>query len=232
MTVHQAARPRTISCYCDLPTVFEENSHDVNIQKVTEVRRQLRCVHFDGNWHDVLYDRSRFSATGDFSAGAKQWANNCSRCHNMRDPRDLRDDPWITTAFHMRIRASLTGEETRNILTFLQESNSVTKSPTGSSASLIAPETTTARSGADVYAETCIACHGANGKGVLPEVPSFAGAGGPLSKPDAILHKHVLEGFRTPRSPMAMPPKGGNAGLSDADVDSVLQFLRDSFGPR
>ncbi len=42
----------------------------------------------------------------------------------MRSPAELRDDQWVTTVFHMRVRAGLTGQETRDILTFLQSSNS------------------------------------------------------------------------------------------------------------
>ena len=171
-----------------------------------------------------------FPASGDFAAGAKQWADNCGRCHNVRDPRDLRDDQWITTAFHMRIRASLTGQETRNILSFLQGSNTVTTAAVLSRASTTDPDTTTARPGAEVYAETCVACHGADGNGVLPGVPRFGGAGGSLSKSDEILHKHISEGLQTPGLPMAMPPKGGNTGLTDADIYSVLRYLRDTFG--
>lgn len=60
---------------------------------------------------------------GDVSRGAQAWVDNCMRCHNSRDPRELRDDQWITTVFHMRVRAGLTGQEARDILTFLQESN-------------------------------------------------------------------------------------------------------------
>ncbi len=60
---------------------------------------------------------------GDFARGAMQWVENCGRCHNVRDPRELRDDQWKTTVYHMRIRAGLTGQQTRDILTFLQESN-------------------------------------------------------------------------------------------------------------
>lgn len=64
-----------------------------------------------------------FPEKGDFIKGAKAWADNCARCHNLRDPKDLRDDEWITATFHMRVRAGLTGQETRDILTFLQASN-------------------------------------------------------------------------------------------------------------
>ena len=60
---------------------------------------------------------------GDFVKGAKAWADNCTRCHNLRDAGELRDDQWITSMFHMRVRGGLTGQETRDILTFLQNSN-------------------------------------------------------------------------------------------------------------
>jgi len=55
--------------------------------------------------------------------GVKSWNENCARCHNVRDPKEMRDDQWMATAFHMRVRAGLTGQETRDILLFLQESN-------------------------------------------------------------------------------------------------------------
>ena len=60
---------------------------------------------------------------GDFVRGAKLWGQNCTRCHNVRDPRELRDDQWITITYHMRIRAGLTGQDTRDIIEFLQKSN-------------------------------------------------------------------------------------------------------------
>lgn len=55
--------------------------------------------------------------------GALQWANNCNRCHNMRDPKEFRDDLWEPIVAHMRIRAGLTGQQARDILYFLQSSN-------------------------------------------------------------------------------------------------------------
>ena len=58
-----------------------------------------------------------------FANGAKTWANTCARCHNMRDPKSLRDDQWRAAIAHMRVRAGLTGEEAENVLVFLQQSN-------------------------------------------------------------------------------------------------------------
>lgn len=58
-----------------------------------------------------------------FARGAKAWSDNCARCHNMRDPKELRDDQWRAAVAHMRVRAGLTGKEAKDILKFLQESN-------------------------------------------------------------------------------------------------------------
>lgn len=60
---------------------------------------------------------------GDFARGAKAWSDNCARCHNLRPPTEFRDDLWRPIVTHMRIRAGLTGQQARDILTFLQASN-------------------------------------------------------------------------------------------------------------
>ncbi len=63
------------------------------------------------------------SKEGDFSRGAQAWVDNCSRCHNPRDPKEFRDDLWRPIVYHMRVRGGLTGQQTRDILKFLQGSN-------------------------------------------------------------------------------------------------------------
>ena len=166
---------------------------------------------------------------GDFSSGSRVWAENCNRCHNVRDPRDLRDDQWITTMFHMRIRAGLTGRETRDILTFLQASNTVITADKKLSAVTTEQATENLRSGEEIYAQTCVACHGADGKGALPGVPNFSRTDGPLGKSNEILQQNILLGYQSDGSPMAMPPKGGNPALTEADIASVLRYLREAF---
>ena len=56
-------------------------------------------------------------------SGAQLWADNCSRCHNIRPPQSFSDTQWQTITHHMRLRANLTGEETRKITEFLQASH-------------------------------------------------------------------------------------------------------------
>ena len=61
--------------------------------------------------------------TADVSRGGKAWAENCVRCHNARVPSEFSDEQWKPIVYHMRIRAGLTGQETRDILKFLQSTN-------------------------------------------------------------------------------------------------------------
>jgi len=63
------------------------------------------------------------ATTGDYTRGVQRWAENCARCHNMRDTKEFRDDQWKVIVTHMRVRAGLTGQDARDILEFLQKSN-------------------------------------------------------------------------------------------------------------
>jgi mono/diheme cytochrome c family protein len=92
------------------------------------------------------------------------------------------------------------------------------------------PEAADAAAGKAVYTQTCIACHGANGKGTIPGVTDFTGKESPLSKSEAALVKNISEGFQSPGSFMAMPAMGGNPALTEADVRAVLAYLRAEFG--
>ena len=167
--------------------------------------------------------------TGDPIVGAQTWANNCVRCHNLRAAESLRDDQWITTMFHMRIRGQLTGKEARDVLAFLQSSNStisdVPASPKKSSATAEVKQ----QSGKALYNQTCLACHGSNGKGVITGMPDFTSASGPLTKSDSELIHSILNGRRSKGAPIAMPPKGGNPSLTASQIKSVLKYIKDTF---
>jgi hypothetical protein len=53
-------------------------------------------------------------------SGAELWASNCNRCHNAPPPDRFSSTQWAVITHHMRLRADLTGEETRKITQFLQ----------------------------------------------------------------------------------------------------------------
>lgn len=167
-------------------------------------------------------------ANNDAVKGAQKWADNCARCHNMRDPKELSDEYWETTVNHMRIRAGLTGQDARDILAFLQASNTSPEKEISKPVSI--NQISSKLSGEEVYKSSCIACHGSDGKGALPGTPDFTNAKGPLNKNDEELLSNMINGFQSPGSPMAMPPRGGNASLTDADVKAVLGYIRATFG--
>lgn len=55
--------------------------------------------------------------------GAKAWSENCGRCHNIRDPRELKDYEWDVSVMHMRKIGNLPGEVARDIKAYLKASN-------------------------------------------------------------------------------------------------------------
>ncbi len=84
--------------------------------------------------------------------------------------------------------------------------------------------------GKALYSQTCIACHGANGKGTIPGVRDFTVSDGPLSKSDEELVTSITDGVATPGAALTMPAKGGNPALTPADILSLIAYLRAEFG--
>ena len=55
--------------------------------------------------------------------GTQLWSDNCARCHNLRGPETFSSTQWELVAHHMRLRANLTGSETRKITEFLKSAS-------------------------------------------------------------------------------------------------------------
>jgi cytochrome c5 len=85
--------------------------------------------------------------------------------------------------------------------------------------------------GRTVYQHSCLACHGADGAGMMPGVPDFSEPRGVLTKPDTELLRNMITGIQSPGSPMAMPPKGGNPALTEKELKEALNYIRRTFGP-
>ena len=81
--------------------------------------------------------------------------------------------------------------------------------------------------GETVYNQTCVVCHGADGKGAIPGTPDL---GTRLSQPDDVLFEHVEDGFQSPGSPLAMPARGGNPALGDQELIDAICYMRSKFG--
>ena len=60
---------------------------------------------------------------GSVAKGARQYGAVCGSCHNARSPLERTDRQWVTIMNHMRVRANLTGDQVRDVLAFLQATN-------------------------------------------------------------------------------------------------------------
>lgn len=58
-----------------------------------------------------------------FARGAKAWADQCGRCHNIRAPEELNDADWHVSTTHMRVRGNIPGDVIRDIQAFLYATN-------------------------------------------------------------------------------------------------------------
>lgn len=72
--------------------------------------------------------------------------------------------------------------------------------------------------GEQVYTATCLACHGAGVLGA-PKSGDKAAWAPRIARGIDTLHTNALNGFNM------MPPKGGNAGLSDGDLKSAVDYM-------
>jgi cytochrome c5 len=75
-----------------------------------------------------------------------------------------------------------------------------------------------ARSGEQVYQSGCNACHGA---GVLsaPKLGDKGAWNARVAQGKGTLYQHALNGIR------AMPARGGNASLADAEVKAAVDYM-------
>ncbi|MHB1274244.1 MAG: c-type cytochrome [Rhodanobacter sp.] len=176
-----------------------------------------------------------------FGRGASEWRHSCGSCHNLRSPSELTNAEWEVAMGQMRVRANLTGAQERDILAFLKASTpkqAAAPAPVSQAKSQAPAESTEdstkqlLAAGSTIYHQTCIACHRADGKGDIPGISNLADPKGPLSQTDATLEDSIRNGINDAEMPIAMPPKGGNATLNDADIRNVLLYLRDTFGAK
>jgi len=80
------------------------------------------------------------------------------------------------------------------------------------------PAAATQSDGSKVYQTVCVACHGSGLVGA-PKLGDKAAWKPRLAQGLATLHEHAVKGIR------AMPPKGGNASLSDGDVRAAVDYM-------
>lgn len=86
--------------------------------------------------------------------------------------------------------------------------------------------------GATVFADTCSACHGEDGKGAegMNGVPDFTTSDAIWAKSDDELTQSVINGIAKPGAEVTMPPRAGDDELSDAQIKETVIYIRQTFG--
>jgi mono/diheme cytochrome c family protein len=87
--------------------------------------------------------------------------------------------------------------------------------------------------GAAAYKGFCMACHGADGRGQPPAIPSLAGNASVLSEDAGSIIRIVVEGGRGPLVPGVPPPlqmPGFADTLTDAQLARTLTYVRQNWG--
>lgn len=83
---------------------------------------------------------------------------------------------------------------------------------------MLATTTAFADVGNATYKKACFACHNTGAAG-SPKLGDKAAWADRIKKGMATLEEHAIKGFK------AMPPKGGRADLSDADVKAAVAYM-------
>ena len=162
--------------------------------------------------------------------GARVYGATCGRCHNARSPLERSDRDWVTIINHMRVRANMTGGQTRNVLAFLQATNSdpseVTAISTvqpGAAAEAVStspPSTDPAlidRGSVLIAEKACLGCHVVAGEGGRVG-PSLDGI---LGRRSAHFLRQKLNDPTVDNKTSMMP----NFGLTADQIEAVVAYL-------
>ncbi len=156
--------------------------------------------------------------SGDPVRGASLYSNNCGRCHNLRAPNELGDQQWSIVMAHMRALAGLPGDQARDIQAFLYRSNN----PVRPSLPDVGAGPRDISGAQLIESNACRGCHmiGGQGGSVAPVLDTVF---------DRRDEKWIREQIKNPRShnPLTVMPA---MGLSDAEVNAVLEELRSLHG--
>jgi mono/diheme cytochrome c family protein len=170
-------------------------------------------------------------------SGVEVWSANCGRCHSVQPPNRYMAKDWESIVTHMIITARLTDAEGEAVEAFLlsgakrtgNETQAASAEPReteslGSAASL----RTDSDSGALLYKQQCVACHGVKGKGDGPAAVAFNPRPADLNNPDfwaGRTDKQVLDVLLNGKGSM---PAFATV-LKPDEIQSLVTYLRDWF---
>lgn len=125
--------------------------------------------------------------------------------------------------------ADLTEDEIKRAVAYIANgsgANFAAPAVQGGAASGAAAAPAAAADGKAVFESTCAGCH-TSGAGGAPKLGDKADWAARVGQGKDTLYKHALEGFQG-KAAMAMPAKGGNAALAEADVKAAVDYMVDA----
>lgn len=84
-----------------------------------------------------------------------------------------------------------------------------------------------AKNGKEIFENNCRVCHGEYLHGDMPGVPDLFIQRAWSKKPDSEIHKFVKDGTEASGKSIVMPSKGGNPNLTDEEIESAVQHMRE-----
>lgn len=87
------------------------------------------------------------------------------------------------------------------------------------------------KEGEKLYMQNCAVCHGEDGEGAMAGVNDLNQNSVWVSQPDAALLEKLKQGINK-EGAVSMPPKGGNAELTDQELMEIIKFMHKQFGKK
>lgn len=84
-------------------------------------------------------------------------------------------------------------------------------------------------SGESLYLQNCMVCHADDGSGSMPGVLDLDKNRSWSTITVSELLARLKKGIQGSESGVSMPPKGGNANLTDNDLEKIILYMRESF---
>ena len=95
--------------------------------------------------------------------------------------------------------------------------------PAAAAPAPVAQAAVDAGKGAELFKKTCAMCH-QTGVAGAPKLGDKADWGPRIAQGKDTLYKHAIEGYTGPDGGI-MPPKGGNAGLSEEQIHATVDWM-------
>ncbi len=170
-------------------------------------------------------------------SGVEIWSANCGRCHSVQPPNRYMAKDWESILTQMIITARLTDAEGEAVTAFMlsgaRRPGSETQSASAEardteSVGILASLGPDSGSGALLYKQQCVACHGAKGRGDGPAAVTFNPKPADLSNPEFWASRTDMQVLDVLLNGKGSMPAFATVLKAD-EIQSLVTYLREWF---